>query len=84
MSRNGELWNHTMMRIRNAEEKAKGDNGKFVSAMVSRLKKITHKDKVTCAIEVLKYLKHDDVVDIYEGRLLIEEFLKAQGQITYK
>jgi hypothetical protein len=72
------------MRIRNAEEKANGNNEKFVNAMVSRLKKITHKDKVMYAIEVLKHLDHNDVVDIYEGRLLMEEFLKAQGQVTYK
>ena len=78
------LWEHTEMRIKNAEEKSKGNNEKFVVAMVARLKKITHIEKVHYAIAVLKERGHEDVVDIYEGRLLMEEFLKMSGQQVFR
>lgn len=87
IDRYSELWDHTMMRIRNAESKAtvngKFNNEKFVTQMVTRLKRIEHIEKVHYAIAVLKATGHDDVVDIYEGRLLMEDFLKASGQGTF-
>lgn len=71
-----DLYEHSLMRIENAEMKSKGDNVKFVQLMTTRLKLIKHQDKIHCAIQILKNRNHQDVVDIYEGRLLIEEFLK--------
>lgn len=79
ISEYNELWDHTMNRIITAERKAK-DYQDFVRKMVTRLNRITHEEKIHYAIAVLKKRGHNDVVDIYEGRLLMDHFLKqSQG-----
>lgn len=85
VSKYNELWNHTMMRVTNAEKKRgvfdgfkrTGDYENFVNDMVLRLKRITHKEKLYYAIEVLKERGHNEIVEIYEGRLLMEKFLEV-------
>lgn len=78
VSRYSELWDHTVMRIRTAEKQTK-TNEDFVKKMVTRLKRIKHEEKIHYAIAVLKERGHMDVVDIYEGRLLMEHFLKQNA-----
>lgn len=75
-----QLWDHTEKRIINAENKSK-NNEEFVKKMVTRLSRITHQEKIYYAIEVLKERGHNDVVDIYEGRLVMDEFLKGINKI---
>lgn len=72
INRYTELWDHTMMRVHNAEAKSNGDYQKFVNQMVTRLKRITHEDKLHYAIAVLQYLGYDELVDIYEGKILMD------------
>lgn len=76
--KNSDLWKHTEMRIINAEKKSLGDNKKFVIQMVSRLKKIQHIEKIYYAIAVLQERGHNDVVDIYNGKLIMEKFLEME------
>ena len=47
-----ELWDHTCMRIENAESKSKNYE-QFARQMVTRLGRITHIEKVHYAIAVL-------------------------------
>jgi hypothetical protein len=44
--------------------------------MVARLQRITHEEKIYYAIEYLKQKGYNDVVEIYEGRLFMDEFIK--------
>ena len=75
-----QLWRHTERRIIAAEEKAKS-NEEFVKKMITRMNRITHQEKIHYAIEVLKERGHNNVVDIYEGRLVMDEFLKGINNI---
>jgi hypothetical protein len=85
VSKYNDLWDHTVMRITNAEKKRgvvdgnhrTGDYEKFVNDMVVRLKRITHVEKLHYAIAVLKERGHEEVVQIYEGRLMMEKFLEC-------
>lgn len=71
-------WEHAEMRIKNAEAKSKGDNKTFVKQMVTRLKKIQNMEKVYYAIAVLEDRNHGDVVNIYNGKLVLEKFLNME------
>jgi hypothetical protein len=74
--KNDKLWNHTQMRIDNALKKANGDNEKFTSQMVTRLKRIGHEEKLYYSIAVLKEMGYENIVDMYEGKVLINEMMK--------
>lgn len=75
---NPRLWEHTETRIINAEKSAKNYND-FVKKMVTRLNRITKEEKIHFAIAVLKDRNHHSLVDIYEGRLIMDKFLKQQN-----
>ncbi|MFW6242899.1 MAG: hypothetical protein ACOC2W_01960 [bacterium] len=78
VSRYDKLWDHTVMRIENAENKAKNYQD-FTKKMVTRLKRIKHEEKIHYAIAVLKEKGYDEVVDIYEGRLVMDKLSKSGG-----
>lgn len=71
----GELWEHTMKRIVDAEKKAKNYQD-FANKMVTRLKRIKHNEKVYAAIAVLYERKHYEIVDIYDGKLLMDDLTR--------
>lgn len=77
-----DLWYHTKKRVDDAEKKSyisgstKVDQVKFAKYMVARLQRITHEEKIYYAIEYLKQKGYNDVVEIYEGRLFMDEFIK--------
>lgn len=75
ISNYGELWTHTVKRIQDAEKKAKNYE-EFAKKMVTRLKRITHEEKVYCAIAVLHEKGYQEIVDIYDGKLLMDELTK--------
>lgn len=66
------LWEHTKMRIDNARKKAKNDED-FEKKMITRLMKIQNVEKVCYAIEYLNELGYDNIVDIYNSKMLIDE-----------
>lgn len=76
VNRYDELWSHTVMRIRNAEEKATVngilDKNKFTKQMVTRLNRIEKIEKVYYAISVLIERGHQDVAEIYDSRLVMD------------
>lgn len=81
INRYGTLWYHTKKRVDDAENKAKNANGeldlgKFAQIMITRLNRITHEEKIYYAISYLKEKGYNDIVDIYEGRLFMDEFVK--------
>lgn len=97
-----EMWEHTIMRITNAEadarkkaEKKMNDpkwikkNGstnydqEFLQLMVQRLQKITNMEKVYYAIAALNEKGYSDVVDVYEGRILMDQMLKMHEQAKW-
>ena len=102
VSKHNPLWDHTMMRVRDAEDNARNKvikkmsdpkwiqkNGgtnfdkEFLQLMVQRLQKITHMEKVYYAIAVLNERGYSDVVDVYEGRILMEEMLKMHDKAKW-
>lgn len=76
-----DLWQHTMMRIEDAERKAKNFED-FSRKMVTRLHRITHEEKIHYAIAALKQKGYQDLVDVYEGRLIMEKLL-SNGNTTF-
>ena len=56
-------------------------NIEFLKLMVGRLKKITNVEKIYYAIAVLNKKGYSDIVDVYEGRLLMEHMIKSYGQL---
>lgn len=77
----GELWDHTKKRINDAEKKAK-NREEFAKKMVTRLKRIKHEEKVYAAIAVLHEKGYDEIVDIYDGKLLMDELTKDEDWLT--
>lgn len=69
---NSELWHHTKMRIDNAKNKAK-DEEDFKKKMVQRLLKIKKEEKVYYAIAYLRDCEYNEIVEIYEGKILMDE-----------
>lgn len=82
VDRYDQLWGHTIMRIENAEKKAKNYED-FVKKMVTRLKRIKHEEKIHYAIAVLKEKGYDEVVDIYEGKLLMDQMSQSGGIFNF-
>lgn len=99
VSKSDEMWRHTMMRIHDAEDRAREraskhmydikwirKNGEtnydkeFLKLMVQRLQKITNMEKVYYAIAALNEKGYSDVVDVYEGRVLMDQMLKMHEQ----
>lgn len=52
----------------------------FLKLMVQRLQKITNMEKVYYAIAALNEKGYQDVVDVYEGRILMDQMLKMHEQ----
>ncbi len=74
----GRLWDHTVIRVENAEKQSK-DYQDFVKKMVLRLRRIKHEEKIHYAIAVLEEKGYHEVVDIYKGRLLMNKMSKVGG-----
>jgi hypothetical protein len=72
IDKHSELWKHTKMRIDSAKSKAKDDED-FQKKMVTRLLRIKHDEKVYYAIAYLRDCKYDQVVEIYEGKILMDQ-----------
>jgi len=82
IDRYSELWRHTVKRVIDAEKKSKNYE-EFARKMVTRLKRITHEEKIHYAIEVLRERNHHDIVDVYEGRLLMDEMVRRCAAGTF-
>lgn len=85
VDRCSDLWRHTKKRVNDAEDKTRNQNGevdqiKFAKLMVTRLQRITHEEKIHYAIRYLKDKGYDDIVEIYEGRLFMDEFVRKCSQ----
>jgi len=81
VNRYSNLWDHTVKRVNDAENKARDKSGKidqvkFAKLMVTRLQRITHEEKIHYAIQYLKQKGYNDIVEIYEGRLFMDEFVR--------
>lgn len=82
IDRRSDLWDHTIKRVNDAEEKTRDpqtgnvDQVKFAKLMVTRLQRITHKEKIHYAIQYLKQRGYNDIVEIYEGRLFMDDFVR--------
>lgn len=81
IDRYSDLWQHTKKRVNDAEDKARNQTGevdqvKFAKLMVTRLQRITHEEKIHYAIQYLKDKGYNDIVEIYEGRLFMDEFVR--------
>lgn len=81
VDRYSDLWQHTKKRVNDAEDKARNPKGevdqvKFAKLMVTRLQRITHEEKIYYAIQYLKDKGYNDIVEIYEGRLFMDEFVR--------
>lgn len=72
IDKDSELWKHTKMRIDDAKNKSKDDE-QFQKKMVTRLLRIKHDEKVYYAIAYLRDCKYDQVVEIYEGKILMDQ-----------
>lgn len=79
---NDTLWAHTMMRIENAEKTAKNFDD-FSKKMIARLQKIKHIEKVYYAIEALNQKGYQDLVDVYNGRLVMEKLLNSNSMSVF-
>ena len=70
------LWEHTMMRIKNAEAKCTKngtlDYEKFQSQMITRLIRIGHEEKIHYAISALIDLGYKDIAEIYDSKLVLD------------
>ena len=77
INRHCELWDHTIHRIVEAEKKSNGDYDKFAKMMVTRLKRITHEEKIHYAIAALRDRGHNEIVDVYEGKLVMNELVRS-------
>lgn len=82
IDKRSELWKHTLMRINNAEQTSKNYE-QFARQMVTRLQRITHAEKVHYAIAALQQKGYQDLVDVYEGRFVMDKLIKA-GNPNYK
>ncbi len=87
VDRYSDLWQHTKKRVNDAEDKTRNSNGevdqvKFAKLMVTRLQRITHEEKIYYAIQYLKDKGYNDIVEIYEGRLFMDEFVRKCSQGT--
>lgn len=71
ISRNNSLWHHTMDRVLDFEKKYT-DKDDFEKKMVTRLKRIKNLEKVYYTIAVLVERGHNDIAEIYDGRLVME------------
>lgn len=71
ISKHNSLWQHTMDRVLDFEKKYT-DKDDFEKKMVTRLKRIKNLEKVYYTIAVLVERGHNDVAEIYDGRLVIE------------
>lgn len=69
--KSSQLWRHTVDRIKGFEKKCKTPE-EFQKKMVTRLKRITHKEKIYYTIAVLVELGYKEVAEIYDGRLVME------------
>ena len=70
-----DLWKHTMMRIKNAEKKAK-DEAQFDNLMVTRLMRIKDERKLHYAITALEDLGYHHLAEIYRSKFLINALTK--------
>lgn len=72
VNKSSKLWKHTQMRIDNARKKSKSEED-FEKKMVTRLMKIQNFEKVYYAIEYLNELGYNNIVDIYNSKILLDE-----------
>ena len=76
IDRYSKLWDHTMMRIKNARDKCTKngvlDHEKFQSQMITRLIRIGHVEKVHYAISALIQLGYKDIAEIYDSKLVLD------------
>lgn len=76
VSRHDSLWNHTLDRVISFEKKYPIKE-KFEQHMVTRLKRIKNLEKVYYTIAILIERGHEDVAEIYDGRLVMESLTEG-------
>jgi hypothetical protein len=84
VSKYSDLWKHTQSRINGFLKKAEVasiKNGtdkeeEFTKLMVTRLRRIKHEEKIHYTIEVLKEMGYQDIIDIYDGKLVMNALTK--------
>jgi len=82
VSRYGQLWDHTMMRIKDARVKCTKDGvldyEKFKNQMILRLTRIGHKEKIYTAIQALVDLGYKEIAEIYDSKLLFDVLMGGE------
>lgn len=67
-------WKHTEDRVLAAKKSAKNEE-EFKKKMITRLKRIKHRNKLYCAVAVLHKYGYEEIANMYTGRIVMDKLL---------
>lgn len=84
ISKYNELWSHTQSRVNGflkkaqdaAKKKGTDPEEEFTKLMVTRLRRIKHEEKIHYTIAVLQEMGYQEIIDIYDGKLVMNALTK--------